>query len=71
MNERSGPASPLRRNNVSGPEVSRHYGGQKPRRDREHELDRMIAAATWRRERAKAGHGYRFELPPSLRGKAA
>jgi hypothetical protein len=64
MNKRSGPASPLRRNNVSGPEVSSHYGRQ---RDREHAFDRMVAAATCRRERAKAGRGYRFELPPSLR----
>jgi hypothetical protein len=67
MNERSGPASPLRTNSVSGRQVSRHYG----RRDREHELDRMVAAATWRCERAKAGRGYRFQLPPSLRREAA
>jgi hypothetical protein len=71
MNERSGPASPLRKNNVSCRKASRHYGGQIPQRDREHELDRMIAAATWRRERAKAGRGFRFELPPSLRKGAA
>jgi hypothetical protein len=57
MNERSGPASPLRKNNVSCRKASRHY--------------RMIAAATWRRERAKAGRGFRFELPPSLRKGAA
>jgi hypothetical protein len=67
MKKRSGPASPLHKNNVSAPEGSRHYGEHIPRRDRAHELDRMIAAATWRRERAKTGHGYRFELPPSLR----
>jgi len=36
-------------------------------RDREHRYDREIAAATWRREQARAGRGCRFELPPSLR----
>jgi hypothetical protein len=41
------------------------------KRDREHELDRMVAAATYRRERARVGRGFRFELPSSLRGKAA
>jgi hypothetical protein len=35
--------------------------------DREHHYDRVIAAATYRRQRAAAGHGYGFELPPSLR----
>jgi len=61
MNARSGPPSPLRTNNVSGRQVSTHYG----RRDREHELDRMIGAATFRRERARRGSGYRFEIPAS------
>jgi hypothetical protein len=63
MNERSGPASPLRTNSVSGRQVSRHYG----RRDREHELDRIISAATYRAQRAREGRGFKFELPPSLR----
>jgi hypothetical protein len=34
---------------------------------RAHRHDREIAAATWRREQARAGRAYRFELPPSLR----
>jgi len=58
MKERSGPASPLHRTSV-GPEVSKHYG----RRDREHELDRLVSAATWRRERARKGLGYEFQIP--------
>ena len=36
-------------------------------RDREHELDRMVSAAVWRRERAKAGQGFTFEIPESAR----
>jgi hypothetical protein len=40
---------------------------RKRRRDREHELDRMVATAVWRREQAKAGHGFRFEIPESVR----
>jgi hypothetical protein len=35
--------------------------------EREHQLDRMIIAAVWKREQAKAGKGHKFELPPSLR----
>jgi hypothetical protein len=62
MNERSGPASPLRRRNVSATEVSSHYGC-----DREHGLDRAIIAAVWRRERAAAGRGYKFVAPPLRR----
>jgi hypothetical protein len=60
MNEESRPARrlPTTRNSV-GREVSTHYG----RRDREHELDRMVAAATWRAERAKRGAGYVFKIP--------
>jgi hypothetical protein len=38
---------------------------RKRRRDREHELDRMVAAAV--SEQAKAGHGFRFEIPESVR----
>ena len=38
--------------------------------EREHRYDREIAAATYRRERARNGQGFRFELPPSLREKA-
>jgi hypothetical protein len=34
---------------------------------REHELDRMVVAATWRRDRAKAGLGYKFQPPKRLR----
>jgi hypothetical protein len=41
------------------------------RQEREHRYDREIAAATWRREQARAGRGFRFELPPSLREKEA
>lgn len=37
------------------------------KRDREHALDRMISAATYRRERAKAGKGYEFCIPESAR----
>jgi hypothetical protein len=37
------------------------------RKQREHKLDRMIAAATYRAEQARRGNGHRFELPPSLR----
>jgi hypothetical protein len=37
---------------------------------REHRLDRMVSAATYRRERARVGRGFRFELPPSLREKS-
>jgi hypothetical protein len=59
MNEESRPARRLPSRNSVGPEVSTHYG----RRDREHELDRMVVAAVWRWEQAKAGRGYRFEAP--------
>jgi hypothetical protein len=62
MSEESRPARRLSKNSV-GREVSRHYG----RRDREHQLDRMVAAATWRAERAKRGDGYRFEIPEKAR----
>ena len=34
---------------------------------REHELDRMVAVATWRHKQAKAGSGFKFDLPQSLR----
>jgi len=40
---------------------------RKRQRDREHAIDRMVSAATWRRRRAREGHGFKFELPPSLR----
>jgi hypothetical protein len=43
---------------------------EKPKRDREHEIDRMISAAFYRRERARR-RGYKFELPPSLRKASA
>jgi hypothetical protein len=56
-----------KRNNVSAVDVSTPYG----RRDREHELDRAIISAVHRCERARAGKGYRFELPASLRREAA
>ena len=39
----------------------------KRQRDLEHLHDRQIAAAFDRRERARKGHGPKFELPPSLR----
>jgi hypothetical protein len=59
MNEESRPAKAAPQRNSVGRQVSTHYG----RRQREHALDRMVAAATWRRERAKAGHGYKFVAP--------
>jgi hypothetical protein len=40
------------------------------REEREHRHDRELAAAFYCRQRAKAGLGYRFQLPPSLRGTA-
>jgi hypothetical protein len=40
---------------------------RKRRRDREHELDRMVAAAVWRREQAASDRGFRFEIPASAR----
>jgi hypothetical protein len=46
--------------------VSAHKRDKRAER-REHELDRMVAAATWRRERAKAGKGYTFRAPKGLR----
>jgi hypothetical protein len=39
-------------------------------REREHRHDREVGAATYRAQRAREGRGYRFQLPPSLRGKA-
>jgi hypothetical protein len=65
MNEESRPARRLP-NNLTGFEPSSESGS-----NREHELDRMIAAAVYRRERAQANQGLRFDLPPSLRKKAA
>ena len=62
MNEESRPARRLPRNTV-GREISSHYG----RRDRDHELDRMVAAATWRAEQAKCGRGYVFKMPSKAR----
>jgi hypothetical protein len=59
MNEESRLAGRLPTRNSVGREVSTHYG----RRDREHELDRMVVAAVWRRDQAKAGHGFKFEAP--------
>jgi hypothetical protein len=62
MNEESRPARRLPNNSV-GREVSTHY----VRSGREHELDRMVAAATWRAERAKSGQGYVFKIPAKSR----
>jgi hypothetical protein len=39
-------------------------------RELEHRCDREVIAAVWKREKAKAGQGATFELPPSLREKA-
>ena len=36
-------------------------------KQREHRYDREIAAATYRRERAREGRGYRFEIPARAR----
>lgn len=60
MNEESRPARRLPKNSVYR-EVSTHYG----RRDRRHELNRMVVAAVWRREKAAAGRGFKFEIPES------
>lgn len=61
MNEESRPARRLPKNSVYR-EVSTHYG----RRDRRHELDRMVVAAVWRREKAAGlAAGSRFEIPES------
>ena len=38
-----------------------------PDPDREHQFDREIIAATYRRQRAAAGFGYRFQVPAKLR----
>jgi hypothetical protein len=40
---------------------------ERPDYDREHQFDREIATAVYRRVRAAAGLGYKFQLPPSLR----
>lgn len=32
--------------------------------DRAHALDRMVSAATWRAQRARARKGYEFKIPP-------
>lgn len=40
---------------------------KREQRDREHELDRMISAATYRARRAREGRGFKFQMPPSLR----
>ena len=77
MNERSRPARRLPNDTTTGdrsrsggriaiPPSRRPIGEQ-----REHELDRMAAAATYRAQRAREGTGYRFELPPSLRRATA
>jgi hypothetical protein len=63
VNEESRPARRPPKYSVSGREVSTHYG----RRDREHELDRMVIAAEWRRRQAKAGLGYVFQIPEKAR----
>jgi hypothetical protein len=42
---------------------------RKRQRDREHELDRMISAATYRAQRAREGKGYRFVAPPLREAK--
>jgi hypothetical protein len=65
MNEESRPAKAAPQRNSVGRKVSTHYG----QRDREHQLDRMVAAATWRVERAKTGKGYRFEIPEKARAE--
>jgi hypothetical protein len=50
--------------------LAEHRGmSEKRKREREHELDRMVVAAVYRRERAREGKGFRFQLPPSLREK--
>jgi Tfp pilus assembly protein PilO len=36
-------------------------------RGREHELDRMVAAATYRAQRAREGKGYRFTITAAAR----
>jgi hypothetical protein len=58
MNEESRPARRLTKNSV-GREVTTHYG----RCDREHEFDRMVIAAVWRREQAEAARGFKFSAP--------
>ena len=40
---------------------------RKGRQDREHQLDRMVVAAVWRRSQAKAGLGYVFKIPEKAR----
>ena len=40
---------------------------RKHRRYREHQLDRMVSAAVWRREQAAAGRGFSFEIPQAAR----
>jgi hypothetical protein len=37
------------------------------KRDREHKFDREVIAAVHRRERAKAGKGYKFKAPRKAR----
>ena len=39
-----------------------------PSRDREHEFDRQVAAAVFRRYRAASGLGFTFAVPTQLRG---
>jgi hypothetical protein len=38
-------------------------------RDLAHKHDRQVGSAWYKRDRARRNLGYRFELPPSLRGK--
>ena len=40
---------------------------KRKRERREHELDRMISAATYRAQRAREGRGYSFEIPARAR----
>jgi hypothetical protein len=40
---------------------------RKRQRDREHQLDRMVVAAVWRRDQAKADLGYVFKIPEKAR----
>ena len=40
---------------------------ERARREREHQLDRMVSAACWRREQARKGLGCRFEIPRRAR----
>jgi hypothetical protein len=69
MNEESRPARrlpndhPASESSRSGRQIRSSARRRETTESREHQLDRMVVAAVWRRQQARAGRGYKFKAP--------